>query len=256
MEPSLTGRRAIVTGASRGIGRALAEQLGRAGAAVALVARSRAELERLAAGIAAAGATAIPITADLARDDPSEVARLAADRLGGIDVVINNAAVLEPLGRSGPDIDPVAWRRSLEINLTAPAMITFALLPQLLAAGWGRIVNISSGVAANPGAMINANAYATGKAAIEGHTLNLAAELEGTGVTANVYRPGTVDTTMQESLRTQDPDKVGAFLPERFGGLYERGELITPDDSAASLLRRLLDPGNGRILSVSDPLPR
>lgn len=256
MDQPLGGRRAIVTGASRGIGRAIAEQLARAGASVALIARSRGELETVAAAIRTDGGTAIPIVADLGRDDPGEVAQQAADQLGGVHIVINNAAVLQPLGRSGPDIDPLVWRQSLEINITAPVMISFALLPRLLAAGWGRIVNISSGVAANPAAMINANAYATAKAAIEGHTLNLAAELDGTGVTANLYRPGTVDTDMQETLRTQDPDKIGGFLPDRFGRLYERGGLITPEDSARSLVLRLPDPGNGQILSVSDPIPQ
>jgi len=256
MEQPLDGRRAIVTGASRGIGRAIAEQLSRAGAAVALIARSGDDLEQVATAIRTGGGTAVPIVADLGHDDPAAVARQASDQLGGVDIVINNAAVLEPLGRSGPDIDPLAWRQSLEINVTAPAMISFALLPQLLAAGWGRIVNISSGVAAHPGAMVNGNAYVTAKAAIEGHTLNLAAELDGTGVTANVYRPGTVDTAMQRLLRTQDPDKVGAFLPERFNRLYERGGLIPAQDSALSLVRRLPDPGNGQILSVSDPVPR
>jgi len=256
MERSLDGRRALVTGASRGIGRAIAEELGRSGAAVALVARSRADLDQAADAVRRSGATAVAFTADLATDDPAVVGARAADELGGIDIVINNAAVLQPLGRSGPEIDPVVWRQSLEINVTAPAMITFALLPQLLASGWGRIVNISSGVAANPAAMINANAYATGKAAIEGHTLNLAAELEGTGVTANVYRPGTVDTEMQQTLRTQDPDKTGAFLPDRFRRLYERGGLITPEHSARSLVQRIADAGNGQILSVADALPQ
>jgi len=255
MEQPLDGRRAIVTGASRGIGRAIVEQLARGGVAVALIARSEGDLDQVAAAIRSDGGTATPIVADLARDDPAEVARQASDQLGGVDIVINNAAVVQPLGRSGPDIDPLLWRQSLEINVTAPAMISFALLPRLLAAGWGRIVNISSGVAAHPGAMVNGNAYVTAKAAIEGHTLNLAAELDGTGVTANIYRPGTVDTAMQQSLRTQDPDKVGAFLPDRFNRLYERGGLITPEDSARSLVRRLPDPGNGQILSVSDPVP-
>lgn len=254
-ERPLAGRRALVTGASRGIGRAIAEQLGQAGASVALVARSATDLEQPAGRIRQAGGRAVGIPADLGRDEPAEVAHRAASELGGIDIVINNAAVLEPLGRSGPDIDAGAWRRALEINITAPVMITFALLPALLAAGWGRIVNISSGVAAHPGAMIGANAYATAKAAIEGHTLNLAAELEGTGVTANVYRPGTVDTGMQETLRSQDPEKVGTFLPERFGNLYASGRLINSEDSARSLVRRIAEPASGQIYSVTDPLP-
>lgn len=251
----LAGRRALVTGASKGIGRAIAEQLGRAGASVALVARSVPGLEGTALLVEKAGGSAVPVPADLGRQDAADVARRAASELGGIDVVINNAAVVQPLGRSGPAIDVDEWRQSLEINITVPAMISFALLPAMLEAGWGRIVNISSGVVAHPGAMIGANAYATAKAAIEGHTFNLAAELDGTGVTANVYRPGTVDTGMQETLRTQDPDRVGAFLPDRFGRLHATGGLITPEVSAASLVRRIPDAGNGQVLAVTDVLP-
>lgn len=254
-DPPLTGRRALVTGASKGLGRAIAEQLGRTGASVVLVARSVPELERLAELINRSGGVAVAVGADLGREDPAEVARRAASQLGGIDIVINNAAVVRPLGRSGPAISADEWRQSVEINITVPAMINFALLPAMLEAGWGRIINISSGVAAHPGAMIGANAYATAKAAIEGHTLNLAAELDGTGVTANVYRPGTVDTGMQQTLRTQDPDQVGDFLPDRFGKLHARGGLISPEASAASLVRRITDPGNGQVLSVSDALP-
>ena len=82
--------------------------------------------------------------------------------------------------------------------------------------GWGRIVNVSSGIAAHPETMIGGNSYATTKAALEAHTVNLAAELAGTGVTVNIYRPGIVDTAMQTWIRSQDPARIGEQLHARF----------------------------------------
>jgi len=100
--------------------------------------------------------------------------------------------------------------------------------------------------------MIGANAYATSKAALEAHTLNLAAELADTGVTVNVYRPGGVDTAMQGWIRSQSPDAVGATLHERFVDTYAKGRLITPEASARSLLARLPSNATGEIWSVAD----
>jgi NAD(P)-dependent dehydrogenase (short-subunit alcohol dehydrogenase family) len=136
------------------------------------------------------------------------------DRLGDLDVLVNNAAVVSPLGPS-TGTDPAEWARAITINLTAVATLTFALLPGMLERRRGRIVNISSGVAADARSMIGGNAYVTSKTVLEAHTVNLAAELAGTGVTVNAFRPGTVDTAMQEWIRTQDPRRIGTALHER-----------------------------------------
>lgn len=98
--------------------------------------------------------------------------------------------------------------------------------------------------------MVGGNAYAAGKAALEAHSVNLAAELEGTGVTVNAFRPGAVDTAMQGWIRDQDPAEIGSALHERFVGTYESGSLITPEDSAAALLAHLRSGGNGQIWDV------
>ena len=98
----------------------------------------------------------------------------------------------------------------------------------MLDSGWGRVVNVSSGIAAYPAGMIGGNAYATTKAALEAHTVNLAAELRGAGVTINAYRPGGVDTAMQTWIRGQDPGRIGAGLQERFNKNFADGVLITP----------------------------
>jgi 3-oxoacyl-[acyl-carrier protein] reductase len=122
----------------------------------------------------------------------------------------------------------------------------------MLAQGWGRIVNVSSGIAASPAGMLRANAYATSKAALEAHTLNLAAELSDTGITVNVYRPGIVDTAMQAWIRDQDPMHIGTALHQRFVDNYRHGTLLTPSQSAASLLTRLPSPASGQIWGASD----
>jgi NAD(P)-dependent dehydrogenase (short-subunit alcohol dehydrogenase family) len=186
----LTGKIALVTGASRGIGRAIALALTDAGAASALVARTEGELSQTAKLVEESGGSALAVVADLS--DPASVASVVeqtVSELGPVDLLINNAASLEPLGPSA-SMNPNAWAASFGINVIAPASLSFALLPLMIEAGWGRIVNVSSGIVANPAALIGGNAYAATKGALEAHTLNLAAELNGTGVTANVYRPG------------------------------------------------------------------
>ena len=254
MTPSLTGRTALVTGAGRGIGRAVAIGLARAGADVLVTARSAGEL----AGTVAAIEAAAP-GAGQARAEPADIAderqrqRVVDAGLarGRIDVLVNNAATVEPLGASAA-IEIGDLRQAFDLNVIAPAALAAAVIPGMLAAGWGRIVNISSGIAASPGNMIGGNAYAATKAALEAHSINLAAELAGSGVTVNVYRPGGVDTAMQAWIRSQDPARIGASLQERFQRSYAEGSLLTADASSAALLGHLLGPDGERTGAIWD----
>jgi NAD(P)-dependent dehydrogenase (short-subunit alcohol dehydrogenase family) len=168
-------------------------------------------------------------------------------------VLINNAATVQPLG-SSPSMDPGSWAASIDINVVAPASLAFRLLPEMLDAGWGRIANVSSGVAANPRFMIGGNAYATTKAALEARTLNLAAEVADTGVTVNVFRPGTVDTAMQAWIRDRGAGQVSTDLHKHFTRLHTEGRLITPEQSARSLVARLDSESTGQIWDISDVL--
>ncbi|MGA2929681.1 MAG: SDR family NAD(P)-dependent oxidoreductase, partial [Solirubrobacteraceae bacterium] len=129
------------------------------------------------------------------------------------------------------------------------------VLPGMLAAGWGRIVNVSAAIAARPGMLAGLNTYAASKGALGAHTLNLAAELESTGVTANVYRPGTVDTSMQAYIRDQPREQIGAPLHDRFTAMLRSGALITPRASADRMIARLAGHASGEIWDVNDAIP-
>ena len=253
MNETLTNRIALVTGGGRGIGQAISLGLAEHGARVAVLARSAGQVHETAALISGRGGQALGLPADVA--DPDQIAdALAAigQRWGPVQVLINNAAVVWPLGPS-PAIDPQQWATAIAINVTAAARLSFMVLPGMLELSWGRIVNVSSGIAASPAGMLRANAYATSKAALEAHTLNLAAELAGTGITVNVYRPGGVDTAMQAWIRDQNPEQIGTALHRQFVHSYQRGTLLTPSQSAVSLLRRLPSQQTGQIWNASDP---
>ena len=246
----LNDKTALITGGGRGIGRAIALQLAQRGARVAVAARSEDELVETTSAIAAAGGRAHAIVADLAAPGAgTALARRALDALGRVDILINNAAVVAPLGAS-TGVDLEAFARAFTVNVTSVAELTFALVPAMVERRWGRVVNISSGIVAAAGVTVGANAYAATKAAIEAHTVNLAAELAGTGVTVNAYRPGSVDTAMQAWIRDHDSDAIGRVLRDRFTERHAAGDLITPEASA--LARRLADDATGEIWDVAD----
>jgi len=248
----LTDRVALVTGGGRGIGQAIAVQIAAEGARVALLARSEDELNHTAKLIADHGGEAsIHVT------DISEAGRMAAAlaaitaHWGPVDVLVNNAATVAPLGASAT-LDPDEWADAITLNVIAAARLSFAVLPAMLDQRWGRIVNVSSSIAAHPGGMLRANAYATSKAALEAHTLNLAAELSDTEVTVNAFRPGGVDTAMQAWIRDQNPEQIGAELHQRFASNYEQGTLLTAAQSASLLLPQIATSATGQIWDAAD----
>ena len=252
MSERLEGRVAIVTGAGRGIGRATAALLAREGADVACVARTGSELAEAAAGVRAAGRTAVEIQADIG--DPGAAALIAARaqaELGDVGILVNNAATVTPVGPTAA-VDPEQWARALAVNVVGPMRLTQELLDGMLKRGWGRIVNISSGIAAAPAAMVGMNAYAASKAALEAHTLNLAAELAGTGVTVNVLRPGTVDTAMPAWIRAQPPAQIGAALHDRFMVMHESGVMAPPARPAGMIVNLLAGEATGHVADAGN----
>ena len=165
MSGQLNGKVAVVTGAGRGIGRATAVALAREGAHVACVARTASQLAETAALVRAAGRRAQQIEADIGEPgSPSLIAAKVLADLGAIDILVNNAATVQPAGptaTAGPD----DWAWAIAVNLTGPVRLTLAVLDTMIKQGYGRIVNVSSGIAAAPGAMPGLNVYAASKAA-------------------------------------------------------------------------------------------
>ncbi len=225
----LQGQVAIITGGSRGIGAAAAELLAQAGAAVVLTARNEEQVEAAAARLRSQGARAIGVPADVADlEQVEEVVESALDQFSRIDILVNNAAVIWPLEEVA-DTDADEWAYSLQINLLGPFFVARNVLPVMIDQHYGRILNITSGLALRP--MIGSSAYSTAKAGLDMFTRVLAMELESTGVTVNGLDPGMVDTEMQSDIRSVDTSESRLDLT-RFHERYEQGAMAAPADIA------------------------
>jgi 3-oxoacyl-[acyl-carrier protein] reductase len=221
MAEVLTDRRALVTGGSRGIGRAIARGLARAGANVAINYRSReAEALALRDELRSSGCRAIAVGADVSR--AAEVERLISQvrrELGPIDILVNNAGVSTPL-----PIDRLTerdWDAAIDVNLKSAFLVTQAALPDMRASGWGRLVFLSS-VAAQVGGIVGPH-YAASKAGLHGMMHYYAAHLAKEGITANVVAPALIDTEMVSA----NPNARKDLIPVgRFGRPEEVASVV------------------------------
>ena len=178
------GRVAVVTGAWRGLGRAAAARLHERGASVAVNARDRERAEAMAKKI---GERAFAVPGDItAGGVPDEIARRTLERFGRIDILVNNAAL--PLSTRFPDLTAEEWRRSIEVNLTAPFLMTKAVLPAMRSQHYGRIINISSSAGRMVSTLGGAH-YTASKAGLLGLTRAAAKELGKFGITVNAICP-------------------------------------------------------------------
>ena len=221
MQPqSLEGRTAIVTGASRGIGAAIARALDSAGARVALVARGRDALEAVAAGLTN---EPVVLAADLADPDvPARIVSEASERLGSLDALVNNAAVAARAPTE--ELDAALVDRLYAVNVRAPLLLIAALVPGMVLRGSGVIISISSGsaVVGTP----RRAAYAATKGAIDAATRSLAIELGPHGIRVNSVAPGVVDTEMWAR------NKAIPGVVEKIEALTPLRRWATPEDIA------------------------
>lgn len=244
----LGGQRALVTGGGRGIGRAIARALAAQGAAVAVVARTRAQVEAVAAELAAGGARSLALAADVAEEDCVESALAAVDQAwGGVDILVNNAGALGPIGPAH-DVDPRAWLDAVRVNLGGCFLCCRAALPGMIARGHGRIINLSGGGAVSPRPWFSA--YGAAKAAVARFTETLAAEVAGRGIQVNAIAPGAVNTAMTQLTA----DVGGLAAAEAAAARRQLDEGGVPPERAAALAVYLASPRSagltGRLLSA------
>ena len=204
------GKRVLITGASSGVGAALARALALQGAVVGVVARRRDRLAEVLADCQKASPDSAMWVADLAEDAESVGVR-AWDGLGGIDVLVNNAAV--PKRRAVTALTPAEVESVMAVNFFAPMRLTLAVLPRMLDRGEGMIVNVSS-VGGRLG-IIHESAYCASKFALCGWSESMAVDLHGTGISVKLIEPGPVDTEIWDQPDNDDPIYDGPkFSPE------------------------------------------
>ncbi len=244
-------QRAVVTGGGRGIGAAVARALAEAGVSVVVAARSRDQIEGVAAELTGAGHKAWAVACDVT--DHQEVEALlheAQEKMGGVDVLVNNAGIAASAPLKAIELEQ--WNRIFAVNVTGTFLCTQAFVPAMIERGWGRVVNLAS-VAGKVGAPYIA-AYAASKHAVVGFTRSVAAEVAAKGVTVNAVCPGYVETDMSVSTVERIVRKTG-LSPEEARATLEKvspqGRLYTPEEVAyqvAILCDRRAGGVNGQAL--------
>ena len=257
MDDQSRGRIAVVTGAGRGLGRRVAVALAERGHPVLGVARNASQLAETAA-LARQGGGRIEIhAADVS--DPAAVEAMAAfvrDTFGAPSILVNAAGIFGPIGMIR-DTEPSAWVKTVMIDGIAPYLTSRAFVGGMIDAGWGRIVNVTSAASLHPPGALN-SAYATAKVALNQLTRHLAAEVAGTGVTANVIHPGDVKTDMWQDIH----DRVAVMGPEaeafrQWAAWVEETGGDPPEKAVALVLELTSDAGadrNGEFCWIEDPL--
>ena len=239
-------QRAVVTGGGRGIGAAIARSLAEEGASVVVAARSRDQIDAVAAELRDAGHQAWSAACDVT--DPVEVEALrhqAEEKMGGVDVLVNNAGIAASAPLKAIELEE--WNRIFAVNVTGTFLCTQAFVPAMVERGWGRVVNVAS-VAGKVGAPYIA-AYAASKHAVVGFTRSVAAEVAPKGVTVNAVCPGYVETDMSVETVERIVRKTG-LPPEEARANLERvspqGRLYESEEVAYQVLC-LCDPRAGGV---------
>jgi NAD(P)-dependent dehydrogenase (short-subunit alcohol dehydrogenase family) len=253
MKYTLLNKTALVTGASRGLGAAIALRLARDGACLALVARDAAALESLLPRLREAKVAPAQqfrfFPADLSREPQLRgVVQAVMNEMGGVDILVNNAAVQGPIGAMDA-VDWVAWRAVFDVNLFAPALLSQLLMPAMRSRGGGKIINLSGGGATGP--RPDFSAYAASKCALVRLTETLAEELKSQRVDVNAVAPGPMNTKMLDEVLA-----AGASgAPREYAAAVERKRAGgAPPDKAADLVAWLASPASdgitGKLISA------
>jgi ketoreductase len=243
----LTGKTALVTGGTRGIGRAIVEALAGDGCRVLFCARNEAAVDELAGELSGRGHTVRGVVADVTRKDqvaPLVDAALALSEHGGIDILVNNA------GRSGGgptvDLSDEIWEGVIETNLNSLFRVTREVLQRggMLARGWGRIINIAS--TGGKQGVVLAAPYSAAKHGVVGFSKALGLELARTGVTVNAVCPGFVETGLARHVRENYSKAWGCTVDEAKARIEQRiptGRYVQPGE-VAEMVRFLAAPVN------------
>jgi NAD(P)-dependent dehydrogenase (short-subunit alcohol dehydrogenase family) len=234
MTKPLRGRCALITGASQGFGLAIARAYVEAGANVVMCAREAAPLERArvdVASLAGPNQRVLARTCDVSRrQDVERLAGAAIEAFPQLQILVNNAGVYGPMGLL-EDVDWDAWVRTTEINLFGSVLVCRALVPHFKSKGYGKIVQLSGGDAANP--LPRISAYAASKAAIVRFAETLAEEVYEDGIDVNAIAPGALNTRMMDEILVAGPKVVGEAFFDRMKRIAHEGG--TPLEEGAAL---------------------
>ena len=248
MATGLDGRSVIVTGAGSGIGRAAAVAFAAEGSKVVVADLNAETAEKVVSEIEEAGGTAVAVTGDLSEQAVVDrVTSTAVERFGGVDVLVNNAGIMDRMSAAA-DVSDAEWERVIRVNLTAPFLLTRAVLPHMLKAGRGAIVNTAS-EAGLRGSAAGA-AYTASKHGVVGLTKNLAVMYRNQGIRTNAIAPGGTATAIAVDIdgEAHGPRALGPY----FGNV---GRVSEPEEQAAAIVFLASDAAsniNGVVLAVDN----
>ena len=249
---TLEGKRAVITGGSRGIGKAIAKAFLEHGAEVFLLARNNEELMAVQKECAELGTVHTRVL-DVAEERSVEEAACEIEKVwGGVDMLVNAAGIYGPIGKV-TDVDPQEWKKALEVNLFGTFLMTRAVVPMMKKQGGGTIVNFVGG---GEGAYPHFTSYVSAKGGIARFTETVAAELKDSNIDVNAIAPGAVNTKFLEDILDAGPEKAGKENYER--SLKQKESQGVPPEKAAQLVLFLASDAakglTGKILSaVWDP---